>query len=51
MTGNEMEMIRIIRNSKDPAKALYIAIDILSRFLAGETQKSIIASYDIEWED
>ena len=48
MTENEMEMIRIIRNSKDPAKALYIAIDILSRYLAGESPESIMSSSGIE---
>lgn len=51
LTKNELDLILTIKNSSDPAKALCIAIDILSRFLAGETQKSIMDSYDIEWED
>lgn len=51
LTKNELDLILTSKNSSDPAKALYIAIDILSRFLAGETQKSIMASYGIEWED
>ena len=29
MTENEMEMIRIIRSSKDPAKAMEVALDML----------------------
>ena len=33
MTQNEMELIRIIRESEDPAKALVIAIQIITEYL------------------
>lgn len=47
MTENEMEMIRIIRSSKDPAKAMEVALDMLSRCATGESMESIAASYGI----
>lgn len=34
MTQNEMELIRIIRESEDPAKAMVMAIQIMTDFLA-----------------
>ena len=34
MTQNEMELIRIIRESEDPAKAVVMAIKIMTDFLA-----------------
>ena len=34
MTQNEMELIRIIRESEDPAKAMAMAIQIMTDFLA-----------------
>ena len=34
MTQNEIELIRIIRESEDPAKALVMAIQIMTDFLA-----------------
>ena len=39
MTDNERELIRIIRNSKDPEKALECAFALLHSFLA-EKEKS-----------
>ena len=33
MTENEKELIRIIRSSNDPAKAMEIAIEIICQFL------------------
>ena len=33
MTQNEMELIRIIRESEDPAKAMVTAIQIMTDFL------------------
>lgn len=34
MTQNEMELIRTIRESEDPAKAMVMAIQIMTDFLA-----------------
>ena len=50
VTENEMEVIRIIRESKDPVKAMYFALNTLTRLVAGESPDSIMASYGIEWE-
>ena len=50
LTKNEMDLILAIRNSADPVKALEGTIDILLRFLDGESPNSIMASYGIEWE-
>jgi hypothetical protein len=47
MTENEMELIRTIRNSKDPAKAMATAVDMIARFVAGESLEDIAASYGI----
>ena len=47
MTENEMELIRTIRNSKDPAKAMVTAEDMIARFVAGESLEDIAASYGI----
>lgn len=47
MTENEMELIRTIRNSKDPAKAMVTAMDMIARFVAGESLEDIAASYGI----
>ena len=40
MTDNERELIRIIRNSKDPEKALECAFAFISSFVAEEAKKS-----------
>ena len=47
MTENEKELIRIIRNSKDPAKAMARVVDMIARFVAGESLEDIAASYGI----
>ena len=47
MTENEMELIRAIRNSKDPAKSMTRAMDMIARFVAGESLEDIAASYGI----
>jgi hypothetical protein len=47
MTENEMKLIRTIRNSKDPAKAMTGAMDMIARFVAGESLEDIAASYGI----
>ena len=39
MTEYEMELIRIIRESEDPAKALAMAIQITTDFLAEHGNK------------
>ena len=39
MTQNEMELIRIIRESEDPAKALVMAIQIMTDFLSEHGSK------------
>jgi hypothetical protein len=36
MTENERELIKMIRNSPDPVKALMIATDVLVTFLKSE---------------
>ena len=48
MTENEKELIRIIRNSKDPAKAMARVVDMIAKFVAGESLEDIAASYGIE---
>lgn len=45
MSDCEREILRIIRESKDPSKAADIAMDILSRCVAGESMGSITVSY------
>jgi hypothetical protein len=47
MTENEKELIRIIRNSKDPAKAMARVVDMIAKFVAGESLEDIAASYGI----
>ena len=48
MTENEMELIRIFREADDPTKALEVAMDILTRCVAGESIESISTSYGLE---
>ena len=47
----EFKVLETIRNSKDPVKALGIAIDVVSRMLMGESHDSIMESYGIELEE
>lgn len=51
MRDCERELLEIIRESKDPAKAIIIATDILSRCVAGESMESIAASYGLKLEE
>lgn len=50
MTDIETKVVNIIRGSKDPAKAMDRAIDILARMENGEGIESIAASYGVKWE-
>lgn len=50
MTDTETKVINMIRNSKDPGKAMDMAIDILARMEDGECIESIAASYGVKWE-
>lgn len=47
MTEYEMELIRTIRNSKDPAQAMATAVDMITRCATGEDIESIAASYGL----
>ena len=47
MRDCERELLEI----KDPAKAIAIATDILSRCVAGESMESIAASYGLKLEE
>jgi hypothetical protein len=47
MTENERELIRIVRESDDPAKALEVMMDMLTRCVAGESPESIAESYGL----
>lgn len=51
MRDCERELLEIIRESKDPAKAIIIDTDILSRCVAGESMESIAASYGLKLEE
>lgn len=43
----EMELLRVIQEAPNPEKAMNVAMDILSRCVAGEDMESIAASYGI----
>ncbi len=45
MSKYELELICLIRDSRDPAKAMEIAVDVIQRVLSGESEASIMASY------
>lgn len=47
MTHNERELINMFRQASDPAQAMMIATDILTRFAAGESKESIATSYGL----
>ena len=47
MTENEKELLRIIREANDPVKAWTVALDILTRCVAGESPESIAESYGL----
>ena len=48
MTENEKKLIRILREADDPIKAWEVMADILTRCVAGESIKSIAASYSLK---
>ena len=48
MTENEMELIRILREADDPVKALEVAMDVLTRYVAEKSIESISTSYGLE---
>lgn len=50
MTDIETKVINMLRNSKEPGKAMDRAIDILTRMESGEGIESIAASYGVKWE-
>ena len=45
-----MEAINIIERSKDPGRAMMIALDICARLKAGESAASIALSYGVSPE-
>lgn len=47
----DLKLLRIIRESEDPAKAIVIAVDILQRVIAGEDEQSIAARYGVVLEE
>ena len=47
MTHNEKELINMLHQAPDPAQAMMIATDILTRFAAGESEDSIAVSYGL----
>lgn len=47
MTENEKELLRIIREANDPVKAWTVALDILTRCVAGESLDSIAESHGL----
>lgn len=51
MSEFKMELIRTIRDSKNPARTMEIAVDIMRRLIAGEDEQSIAASYGIKLEE
>ena len=48
MTHNEKQLIEMLREAPDPARAMKTAADILSRCAAGESLESIAASYGLD---
>lgn len=47
----EMELLRVIRESPDQEKAMEVALDIVSRCVAGEEMESIAASYGLSLKE
>ena len=48
MTHNETQLIEMLREAPDPTRAMETAVDILSRYAAGESLESIAASYGLD---
>lgn len=47
----DLELLRVIQEAPNPEKAMNVAMDILSRYVAGEDMESIAASYGISLEE
>jgi len=47
----DLELLRVIQEAPNPEKAMNVAMDILSRCVAGEDMESIAASYGISLEE
>lgn len=47
MSKFERELIRVIRESEDPAKTIEMVADMVCRLIAGEDEQSIAASYGL----
>ena len=47
MREYESKLIRMIRDSADPAKTMVVAVDIMRRLIAGEDEQSISESYGL----
>jgi hypothetical protein len=50
MKPHTLEFMQLIENSKDPERAMRIAVGILSRMVAGESLDSIGESYGVPRE-
>lgn len=50
MKQHTREFMQLIENSKDPEKAMRIAMDMLSRMAVGESLESIGESYGVPRE-
>ena len=51
MSASEIELVRIVRGSKDPAKVQQAFRDMLRRMVAGEDWESICKDYGIDPEE
>ena len=48
MTHNEKELIKLIQEAPDPAKAAQTMMDMMIRYIGGEDLKSIANSYSLD---
>lgn len=51
MTESEIKVVQMIRDSKDPTRAMHTAVDMLTRMVAGESWESICIDYGMEPEE
>jgi hypothetical protein len=51
MTNHEMELLRMIRETPDPAKTMETMMGILTRVAAGEAPEHIAADYGLDLSD
>lgn len=47
----ELELLRVIQESPNPENTMKVALDIMSRCVAGEGMESIAASYGVSLEE